>query len=149
MVRQMQDEDIGRVEEIWYQESVRDHKWMDDPNDFWNRRRQTFRKDTEEADAKSVFEENGIIKGFITCKGNLVLELFVDHSYQRRGIGSALIKHLMETKQLLHANVYMLNYRAIRFYIRNDFVITGLYAEERTGFAKFVVEWKIPSPAPV
>jgi len=36
----------------------------------------------------------------------------------------------------------MLNHKAIKFYIKNDFVITKLYTEEETGFTKFFMEWK-------
>ena len=31
---------------------------------------------------------------------------------------------------------------AIKFYIKNDFVITKLYTENKTGFTKLFVEWK-------
>jgi ribosomal protein S18 acetylase RimI-like enzyme len=138
----MREDDLGRVEEIWCQESVRIHNWMDDPEDFWNRRRHVFRKDTiNRADVKSVFVEDGNIKGFITGKENHIWELFVDQQYQRKGIGSKLITSLTETKPLLSVNVYMLNHKAIKFYIKKDFVITKLYTEKGTGFTKFLMEW--------
>jgi len=134
---------LERIENIWYQESVRVHNWMDDPEDFWNRRRPKFREDTmKKADVRSVFVEDGIIKGFITGKENHILELFVGQQYQRKGIGSTLIKSFMENKSNLGVNVYMLNHRATKFYIKNDFVITYLYTEKGTGFTKFLMEWK-------
>ena len=147
MIALYNKKDLERIEGIWYQESVRVHNWMDDPEDFWNRRRQKFREDTMRADVKSVFVEDGIIKGFITGKKNHVLELFVGQQYQRKGIGSMLIKSLMEVKSHLGVNVYMLNHKAIKFYIKNDFVITYLYTEKGTGFTKFFMEWKKESLA--
>lgn len=149
MIRQMHDGDIGRVEEIWYQESLRVHNWMEYPDKFWDKRRQSFRDTIKKSDAKLVYDEDDIIKGFIIkWQNNYIPEIFVDHQYraypngESRKIGRALVDYLKASNTVLTASVYMLNYKAIKFYIKNDFVITKLYAEKETGFAKFVMEWK-------
>jgi len=152
----MRDNDLGRVEEIWYQESVRVHNWMDDPGDFWDRRRQGFRDTIKQSDVegvKLVYDEDNTIKGFIIkWQNNYIPEIFVDHLYRTypnsksRKIGSALVDYLKDSNPLLTASVYMLNYKAIKFYIKNDFVITKLYTEKETGFTKFFMEWKRESP---
>ncbi len=57
MIRQMRGDDLGRVEEIWYQESVRVHNWMEYPDKFWDKRRQGFRDTIEQSDVELVFDE--------------------------------------------------------------------------------------------
>ena len=53
-----------------------------------------------------------------------------------------VLKPLKESCAFLTASVYMLNHYAIKFYIKNDFIINSIYAEQRTGFAKLSIEWK-------
>ncbi len=149
MIRQMRGDDLGRVEEIWYQESVRVHNWMEYPDKFWDKRRQGFRDTIEQSDVELVFDEDDIIKGFIIkWQNNYIPEIFVDHQYRAypngksRKIGCALVDYLKASNTVLTVSVYMLNYKAIKFYIKNDFVITKLYAEKETGFAKFFMKWK-------
>jgi putative acetyltransferase len=116
---------------------------MDNPQEFWGRRRSIVREDTvERANVKLVYDEDGIIKGFITGRDAHIWELFVAHPHQRSGIGSRLLKQLRDVRSRLHVNVYMLNHQAIKFYVKNDFVVTKLYTEETTGFTKFLMEWK-------
>jgi len=148
MIRQMRKEDIGRIEEIWYQESVRVHNWMDDPNKFWAKRRPNFRATIKKSDVTLVYDEDDIIKGFIIkWQNNYIPEIFVDNQHRAypngksRKIGRALVDYFKDSKSVLTASVYMLNHNAIKFYIKNDFVITKLYTED-TGFCKFWMEWK-------
>lgn len=152
MIRQMDENDFGRVEEIWYQESMRVHNWMDDPDKFWDKRRQGFRDTIKQSNVegvKLVYDEDNTIKGFIIkWQNNYIPEIFVDHRYRTypdsksRKIGSVLVDYLKASNPVLTASVYMLNHKAIKFYIKNDFVITNLYTENGTGFTKFFLEWK-------
>jgi putative acetyltransferase len=152
MIRQMKKQDIGRLEEIWYQESVRVHNWMDDPNNFWDKRRPDFRDTIKKSDLTLVYVEDYIIKGFIIkWQNNYIPELFVDNQYraypngESKKIGRALVDYLKDSESVLTASVYMLNHNAIKFYIKNDFVITKLYTED-TGFCKFWMKWNKESP---
>lgn len=148
MIRQMRKDDLGRVEKIWYQESVHVHNWMDDPDKFWDKRRQDFRDTIKQSDVKLVYDEDDIIKGFIIKRQNYIPEIFVDHQHRAypngksRKIGTALVGYLKASTSVLTVSVYMLNHKAIKFYIKNDFVIIKLYTETETGFTKFLMEWK-------
>jgi putative acetyltransferase len=127
---------------------------MDDPSKFWNNRRQDFRDTIGKSDVKLVYEEDDIVKAFILkWHNNYIPEIFVDHRHrahpngESREIGRALVDYLKASSSVLSASVYMLNYEAIKFYIKNDFVITKLYTENATGFTKFLVQWKDESLA--
>ena len=149
MIRQMQEVDFKRTEEIWHQESVRVHNWMRDPQSFWQEKLQDFRDVLKRSNTKIVYDEDNIVKGFIVkYENNYIPEIFVDHQYRTypngisKEIGHILIDHLKASNSNLAASVYMLNHNAVKFYIKNNFVITKMYAENETGFAKFLMEWK-------
>jgi len=144
----MRQEDIDRVEEIWFEESVRVHNWMQEPNKFWDKKRPSFRDTINESDVRLVYDEDAVVKGFIIkWQNGYIPEIFVDHLHraypngESRKIGRALVDYLKASNSVLTATVYMLNHTAIKFYIKNDFVITNFYVEEKTGFAKLSVEW--------
>ena len=149
MIRQMRKEDFRRVEEIWYQESIRKLNWMDDPQTFWGKRRESFKGTIGNVDTNFVYCEDGIVIGFVIMgNGGYIPEIFVDDDRRKdsdgksKGIGRALIDKVKSTNSYLKADVHMLNYIAIKFYIKNNFVIKRVYAEPDTGFAKFRMEWK-------
>ena len=117
MILQMQREDIDRVEEIWFQESVRVHNWMQDAHKFWGERREGFRDTINRVAMKLVYAEDDIIKGFIIkCQNDYIPEIFVDHQHraypngQSKKIGRALVNYLKASDSVLTASVYMLNH---------------------------------------
>ena len=69
--------------------------------------------------------DNGIIKGFMQMNGTEIDKLFVDTSFQSEGIGSELIEYAI--KELHADNLWALekNIRAISFYQRHGFHLTG------------------------
>lgn len=69
--------------------------------------------------------DNGLIKGFIQMNGTEICKLYVDTSFQSEGIGNELIEFAIKD---LHANnlwVLEKNVRAISFYQRHGFHLTG------------------------
>ncbi len=69
--------------------------------------------------------DDGLIRGFIQMNGTEICKLFVDTFFQGRGVGGELIEF---AKNELHAdNLWALekNVRAISFYQRHGFHLTG------------------------
>lgn len=65
----------------------------------------------------SIFEEDGIIKGFISIIDNFFISaLFVDNAYQGQGIGSILINDAINQHEVLSLAVYKDNIDSVRFY---------------------------------
>ena len=82
--------------------------------------------------------DDGVVKGFIQTEGRQVKKLFVEPVLQGQGIGSRLLEHVM-----LHANARYLwalekNTRAIAFYERHGFHLTGEKQREE-GTAEYLV----------
>lgn len=69
--------------------------------------------------------DNGIIKGFIQMNGAEICKLHVDTSFQSEGIGNELIEFAV--RELYADNLWALekNVRAISFYQRHGFHLTG------------------------
>lgn len=69
--------------------------------------------------------DTGIIKGFIQMNGAEICKLYVDTSFQNEGIGNELIEFAV--KELYADNLWALekNVRAISFYQRHGFHLTG------------------------
>lgn len=69
--------------------------------------------------------DNGIIKGFIQMNGAEICKLYVDTSFQSEEIGNELIEFAV--RELYADNLWALekNVRAISFYQRHGFHLTG------------------------
>lgn len=69
--------------------------------------------------------DDGIVKGLICIMGKEVNELYVDCFFQSQGIGGKLIAFAMNDKGANHLWVLEKNEKAISFYTRHNFVLSG------------------------
>lgn len=63
--------------------------------------------------------------GFLGCDGPHVQMLFVEPEFFGRGVGGALLRHARNRHGALHLEVNEQNARALAFYQRQGFEITG------------------------
>ncbi len=145
-IREMNLEtDLGQVSEIWLTEVKRAHLLICDK--FWDSRLSEMIKSSQKAKEKYVYEENGIIKGFITAGINTnedyILELYVASQFQGQRIGTKLLTKLKENHSKLALHVYKMNFHAIEFYKKNDFKEQERpYNCPHTGFPKLKMIWE-------
>jgi len=144
----MQDHEWKWAEGLWYSESILVHNWMDDPCKFWHDRREAFRSVIEGCATRLVCDEDSTPVGFVLRHpDNYIPEIFVDHSHRTypngksKEIGRELLGLLKGSCPFVTASVYVLNMYAVKFYIKNDFIVRGMYVEAGTGFAKLSVQW--------
>lgn len=71
-----------------------------------------------------VFDD-GVVKGILQLNGKEIERLFVEPNFQNQGIGAELLKFAVEVKKAAFLWVLEYNKRAIAFYERNDFELTG------------------------
>lgn len=69
--------------------------------------------------------DDGVVKGFIRLHEQEILKLFVEPVLQGMGIGAALIRYAIEEKQARSLWALEKNTRAISFYQRHGFRLTG------------------------
>lgn len=80
--------------------------------------------------------DDGLIKGFIQMNGTEICKIYVDNFFQSKGIGKELIEYAINE---LHAdNLWALekNQRAISFYKKQGFNLTGVkkFEEDTTEY---------------
>lgn len=79
-----------------------------------------------------VYKENNIIKGFIQIQNGLdiidLLNIIVKPEYQNQGIGSVLLKYIIDNKQSkkIMLEVRSKNINAIKLYQKYDFKILNI-----------------------
>ena len=88
-----------------------------------------------------VCESEGIVMGLIRIVGREVVELYVDHFFQGRGIGAELIEYAKKEFDVRNLWVLEKNAGAIRFYEAHGFRVTGnRELEEGTSEYKIMME---------
>lgn len=79
-----------------------------------------------------IYKENNIIKGFIHIQNGLdiidLLNIIVKPEYQNQGIGSVLLKYIIDNKQdkKIMLEVRSKNINAIKLYQKYDFKIINI-----------------------
>lgn len=77
-----------------------------------------------ELDSLYVYDD-GVVKGFIKIEGTYIARLFVEPILQNASIGTQLLKYAVNEHKADHLWALERNTKAIRFYERNGFDVTG------------------------
>lgn len=83
--------------------------------------------------------DDGVVKGFIRLHGQEIQKLFVEPVLQGKGIGAALIRFAIEEQEASCLWALEKNTRAISFYQRYGFRLTGERKPEE-GTAEYLVQ---------
>lgn len=81
-----------------------------------------------------VFEQDGVVVGFISLIDNEVGGIFVDSNRHGKGIGSALMNHARTIRETLELDVFKENLVGRAFYEKFCFVQVDEHLHEETGF---------------
>ena len=81
------------------------------------------------------------IEGFIGITGNFIAGLFVKESAQSKGIGKQLLDYTKNVKENMTLNVYEKNDRAIKFYMREQFMIHSKNIDTNTDEKELIMVW--------
>ncbi len=87
-----------------------------------------------QVNAMYIFEEDGIIKGFLGVSEEEIDMLFVDSKYFGQGIGKQLLMYAIEELKLSKIDVNEQNMNAYEFYQHFGFRLVG--RTETDGFGK-------------
>ena len=69
--------------------------------------------------------DDGAVKGFIKIEGTYIAKLFVEPVLQNASIGSQLLEYAIKEHNVDHLWALEKNTKAIRFYERHGFMLTG------------------------
>lgn len=141
MIRKMEETDISDVLQIWLETNIEAHSFID--KEYWTGNYEMVKQILPEAEVYVYEDEkNGQIVGFIGMNNQYVEGLFVKESAQSRGIGKQLLDHAKSRKTELRLGVYQKNMRAVRFYLRENFLIQAEQVDEDTNETEYIMGWE-------
>lgn len=120
MIREFKMEDLDRIMEIWLNSNIDAHPFIN--KKYWEDNYSMVRDILPTSDIY-LYEEKGVILGFVGMIENYIAGIFVDREFRSKGIGKLLLECCKEKNEILKLNVYEKNSRAIDFYRREGFVI--------------------------
>ncbi len=83
--------------------------------------------------------DDGVVKAFMQVNENEICKLYVDTCFQGRKIGNKMIEYAVEELGVNHLWALEKNTRAISFYNKNGFYLTGR-RELEEGTTEYIVE---------
>ena len=139
MIRRFEDTEIGRIADIWLEANLEAHSFISP--EYWKDNLDMVRALLPQSEVY-IYEDNGKAEGFVGLSGEYIEGIFVAGSMQSRGIGKSLLDYVKKNKAGLCLHVYQKNIRAIRFYLREGFVIRREGLDESTGEKDYEMVWK-------
>lgn len=123
MIRNFRESDIHDIETV-YEKSNNALSLKVTPG-FFKKDKKKFVTSTLRSCKNSVYEHVGKVVGIISFSSDCIEGLFVLPEFWGRGIGTELLNSVSSGKDELFLQVYADNERAINFYRKNGFEITG------------------------
>ena len=140
MIRKMEEKDISDVLQIWLETNIRAHNFIE--KEYWTGNYEMVKQILPEAEVYVYeAEKSGQIAGFIGINDQYIEGLFVKESVQSNGIGKRLLDYVKNRKTELRLGVYQKNMRAVRFYLRENFLIHAEQMDEDTDEKEYIMRW--------
>lgn len=123
---------------IWLETNIKAHNFID--KSYWQENYEMVKEMLPDSTIL-VYGDNTTIHGFIGLIGSYIAGIFINSNSQSKGIGKALLDYVKEECSELSLQVYKRNYRALKFYLREDFAVSREQVDENTGEAELVMNW--------
>ncbi|MBE6043161.1 MAG: N-acetyltransferase [Clostridium thermopalmarium] len=137
MIREFKETDLNSIMRLWLETNISAHDFIDE--NYWRGNYAQVRQMILKATIY-IYEENSI-KGFTGLSGNYIAGIFVESNSQSKGIGKALLDHIKERNKELFLHVYKKNKRAVKFYLREGFVIDNEQIDKNTNEIELAMKW--------
>ena len=138
MIRRFEKNDINAVMEIWVNENIRTHNFI--AKEYWKDNYEYVKDILPKADIYVHILDEQVV-GFVGVNNNYVEGVFVDINNQHSGIWTSLLDRIKENKDNLTLNVYKKNGNAIKFYEKNNFIITSENINKDTTEIEYTMTW--------
>lgn len=138
MVRDFQAEDLNRIMELWLETNIQAHDFI--KKSYWQDHFDEVMEILPNASVY-VYEDNGSIEGFIGLVDNYIAGIFISEDNQSRGIGRQLLHHVKGNHNELSLKVYEKNQRAVKFYLREGFLVMEKQEDRENGEVEYEMVW--------
>lgn len=139
MIRKMKTDELEAVMALWLRTNIEAHNFVDES--YWRANYDSV-KEMLPNSSVFVYEESGVIQGFIGLTGGFIAGIFVAANHQSKGVGKALLDFAKKDHSELALQVYKKNARAVRFYERENFTLQKESIDESTGEVELLMRWK-------
>jgi putative acetyltransferase len=139
MIREFKQSDLDQALNIWLNASIKAHDFV--PKEFWKSKIDDMRNIYFPMGETYIYEENGIIKGFVALCDDLLAAIFVSPNVQGKGIGKQLMNKAKQIRKSLKLSVYKENKNSIEFYKKCGFNIVKEQTDEHTGHPELLMEF--------
>ena len=140
MIRNLKNDDIDIVMELWKNSTIEAQNFISDS--YWLENYDNVKNNYLPNSDTYVYEEDGEIKGFVSLIENIFIGgLFIRVDSQRKKIGSVILDFLKERNDKLQLTVYDKNVRAMKFYLKSGFKILNTEIDKKTKEKEHLMEW--------
>ncbi|WP_326907665.1 N-acetyltransferase [Sedimentibacter sp. MB31-C6] len=139
MIRNFINSDLDSVMKLWLKTNIEAHGFID--KNYWHSNYETVKKMLPDATIL-VYEDKGIILGFVGLMNSYIAGIFIDSDNQSKGIGRLLLECAKERNSELSLSVYKKNDRAVNFYLKEGFVPINEQIDENTNETEINMQWK-------
>ena len=88
-----------------------------------------------------IFQEAGVIIGFMGVMDGYIAGIFVQESARKKGIGSRLLKSAKTLYSVLSLDVYQKNQLAYHFYLKQGFQVISEGLDEENNEVEYHMVW--------
>lgn len=138
MIRKMNTEDFPQVMDIWLNNNLKAHSFIEE--EYWLKNVAMVRDVLPKAEVY-VFVDGEEIDGFVGLENGYIAGIFVKEDRQCFGVGTKLLNNCKQKYQKLCLHAYVKNKRAVAFYLREGFTITETGVDENTGEQEYQMCW--------
>ena len=131
MVRLYQEKDVETILEVWYQASLIAHPFLSEA--FLEEERRNIHDLFLPNSQTWVEERQNKVVGFISLSGHEVGGLFVHPTWQRQGVGKALMDQANSLHDSLELDVFEANEQGRMFYAKYGFAPLYTFKDDTTG----------------
>lgn len=139
MIRIFNIDDLDNIMNIWLNNNIKTHNFID--KNYWINNFD-YVKTLLPTSEIYVYEINNSIIGFIGINKNYIEGIFIKEEYQNKGVGSKLLNYIKNLYNELYLNVYKNNNNAIEFYKKHNFNIVKEKIDENTNEIELVMKYK-------
>lgn len=138
-IRTSDPRDIDFLVELWLQESLTAHPFID--AEYWRANAGEMKTKYLPMADTVVIEEDGRVAGFVSMLDDYLAALFIDGRHQKKGLGKQLLDHVKRDRTAIRLQVYRQNERAVRFYEKQGFRIEAETIDEATSAEEYRMVW--------
>lgn len=139
MIRKYEENDHGRVMEIWLDSNTEAHSFI--RRGYWRSRFQQAAEAIPKAEVYVALYGDEIV-GFIGLNEGHIEGIFVDGGHRSEGVGKSLIDYVKGLHSRLSLCVYEKNVRAVDFYRREGFLPVRKKPDISTGEVEIFMRWE-------